>query len=308
MQGLTLKQLRSLLAVAETGSITEAATRQSLTPPAIHSQIRKLEDTVGSKLLDKDAEEQRFVATAAGQVLIQAARRIDGILLWARDNLAGLETGKTGHVRIGVESTGLYFAPRLVKRLQDVCPSIEISFEVANRARIIEGITNERFDLTVMGRPPRYPLNEATPIAPHPYGLVVAPDNALARIGGYDPEALLAQTLLTREPGSGTRVIFDRFLDQIEAYGTPRIVEIASNETIKESVMAGLGVAILSLHVVRHELAEKRLVSLEWPRLPIMRYWYLVSPPTADLAESTARVRQAILDENGAYITNWSRG
>lgn len=303
MQGLTLKQLRSLQAVVETGSMTEAAARQLLSPPAIHSQIRKLEDIVGSQLLDKDAGAQCFVATPPGKVLIEAAERIGAILAWARDNLDALETGKSGHVRIGFESTGRYFAPRLAKRLREICPSIDVSFDVANRSRIIESFSKEQIDLAVMGRPPRKLQNEATPIAPHPYALVVAPDNPLARDTNYDPESLLEHTILAREPGSGTRVILNRFLDQIEGYGAPEIVELDSNETIKESVMAGLGVAMLSLHVVQRELAGGRLVTLDWPRLPIMRYWYLVSRHSDALPESTARVRQAILDENGAYIT-----
>jgi DNA-binding transcriptional LysR family regulator len=302
MRGLTLKQLRSLQAVVETGSMTEAGTRQSLSPPAIHSQIRKLEEAVDAHLVDKDAETQGFVATPSGKVLIAAAERIEGILSWAHDNLAALEQGSVGHVRIGFESTGRYFAPRLIALLRQRCPSIAVSFEVANRNRIIECLAKEKIDLAVIGRPPRQPLTEATPIGEHPYTLFVPPQHALARKPDYDPETLIEQPILAREPGSGTRILLDRFLSQIEGYGTPTLIELDSNETIKEAIMAELGVGMLSMHVAKRELADGRLVMLNWPRLPIMRYWYLVLPLTARVSESTQRIRQIILDENGAFL------
>ena len=302
MQGLTLKQLRSLQAVVETGSMTEAAARHLLSPPAIHSQIRKLEDIVNARLVDKDTDTQGFVATQSGKVLIAAAERIDGILSWARDNLNALESGSAGHVRMGFESTGRYFAPRLVAILKQRCPSITVSFEVGNRDRIIGLLETERIDLAMMGRPPRPPETEATPIGEHPYSLFVPLRHVLARRPDYDPETLLRQPILAREPGSGTRILLDRFLDQIEGYGTPNVIELDSNETIMEAIIAGLGVGMLSLHVVRRELAEGLLVALNWPRLPVMRYWYLVSPLAAQISESTQRIRQSILDENGTFL------
>ncbi|MDR9428232.1 MAG: LysR family transcriptional regulator [Salibaculum sp.] len=303
IDAVTLKQLRSLKSVAETGSITEAATRHMLSPPAIHSQIRNLERLLDVSLLTKGGEEGRLCATPEGRVLIAAVERIDGVLDWARDNLDALERGNTGHVRLGFESTGRYFAPRVVSLLRRSCGTVDVTFDVANRKQIIERFDMNRIDLAIMGRPPRNHAMQVDPIAQHPFGLFVPPDHHLVRNGSYDPEALMSETIFAREPGSGTRSLLDRFLDQIEGYGTPRLIELDANETIKECVMAGLGVAMLSFHVVQRELADGRLVDLKWPRLPVMRYWYLVSRLSDDMAESTLRVREAILNDHGAFVS-----
>jgi DNA-binding transcriptional LysR family regulator len=302
LDAITLKQLRSLKTVADTGSMTEAAVLQSLSTPAIHSQIKKLENTLGVRLLTKTAEQSGLIATAEGRVLIAAIERIDGILGRARDNLAALGDGWAGHVRIGFESTGRYFAPRIIALLQRTHPRIEVSFDVANRKQVIERFDQSRLDLAIMGRPPRMPGVVAEPIGQHPYGIFVPPGHDLIKRGDYDPESLLAQTIFAREPGSGTRILLDRYLDQIEGYGAPNLLQLDANESIKECVMAGLGVAMLSFHVVQRELAQKQLVALDWPRLPIMRYWYLVSEGRDDVAESTQKVRRTILDDQGAFI------
>ena len=302
LNGVTLKQLRGLRVVAQTGSIAAAAERLSLSPPAIHSQIKKLEDMVGVPILTRDADDKLLIPTASGETLITAVERMEGVLSWACDNLDALGSGMAGHVRLGFESTGRYFAPRLVRLLAERCPSIAVSFRVANRLTICDLLETHRIDLAIMGRPPRQPISEATPIAPHPYSIILRPDHPLARKSDYDPEALLREPILAREPGSGTRILLDRYLNQLEAYGAPHMIELDSNETIREAVIAGLGVAMLSLHVVHRELAERRLATLSWPRLPIMRYWYLVASDTRHLPESAARIRQAIQDENGRYI------
>jgi Transcriptional regulator len=118
----------------------------------------------------------------------------------------------------------------------------------------------------------------------------------------YAPEELVQHTVLAREKGSTTRILLDRFLDRIEGYGTPRIVEMDSNETIKEGVIAGLGVAMLSLHVVEREMRQALLHQLAWPGLPIMRYWYLVVPDGPKILESTHRIEEAIRALNGSFL------
>jgi len=302
LERLTLKQLRSLQAIAACGSLADAARHQALSSPAIHSQIKKMEDVLGQATLTRDATDKKLVPTAHGQVLIDATRQIDAILERARDNLDALSRGNRGHVRLGFESTGRLFAARLVATLQKTCPDIEISFTVANRARIIEDLATGQIELAIMGRPPRVPRAEAVPVGSHPFGVFVAPDSPLADMQDYAPEELVQHTVLAREKGSTTRILLDRFLDRIEGYGTPRIVEMDSNETIKEGVIAGLGVAMLSLHVVEREMRQALLHQLAWPGLPIMRYWYLVVPDGPKILESTHRIEEAIRALNGSFL------
>nr|WP_276202135.1 LysR family transcriptional regulator [Thioclava pacifica] len=301
MNALTLKQLRALDAVARGGSLTAAGEALGLTTPAIHTQIKGLEEALGMKLIQRAADGSGSELTEAGMALRETARRIEDNLSQAAANLLAIQRGQSGRVTLGVVSTGKYFAPRLVKMLQDAHPEIEVALRVGNRSSIIEGVERGTFDLAIMGRPPRHPPVIAEPIGEHPHGLIVPPGHPL--IGqGMQLDLLFDQTFLAREQGSGTRIVMSRWLDRI---GDGRIydtLEMDSNETIKQAVMAGLGIAFLSLHTVMDELATGRLVQIEAPGLPLMRHWFLVRREEERTRELALRVWEEIVEMNGSFL------
>jgi DNA-binding transcriptional LysR family regulator len=292
---ITLKQLRALLAVEKTGSLTLAAEKLHQTPPTIHSQIRNLETAVGQALIKKAPDGSGFRTTFAGQELLDAAHRIEANLSRAERQIASLSQGKTGHVVLGTVSTAKYFAPRLVRLLQERVPDIEVALRVANRSEVIAAIERGEYDLAIMGRPSRSMITRAVPLGPHPHGIVLPPDHPMVGQDGYDPAQLLQETFLTREEGSGTRILMERFIDRLAEGYMPRKVEMPSNETIKQAVLAGLGIGFLSLHTVHDELASGRLKLLRGPDLPVMRHWYLVKEP--DNATSPSRAAQRCAEE-----------
>lgn len=299
---ITLKQLRSLVAVAQTRSLTAAAALMNLTTPAIHSQIKKLEDQIGRPLVERHSEATGFVLTPAGQMLVQAAQRIEANLSQAAAQVQALTQGYQGHVTVSVVSTAKYFAPRLVRLLRDSCPEIAVTLRVGNREQVISDLAQGGAELAIMGRPPRVPMVQASPLGPHPHGVILPPGHMLAGKDGFDPGELVAQTFLSREEGSGTRVLMTRFLDALMEGQQPDLVVMESNETIKQAVMAGLGVAFLSMHTVQDELVSGRLVALRGPGLPVMRQWYLVCPLQSPASAATQRIQAAILDLGGAYF------
>ncbi|WP_435256874.1 LysR family transcriptional regulator [Thioclava sp. FR2] len=299
---ITLKQLRTLQAVAAHGSLTAAASEVGLTIPAIHSQIKNLESAVGTLVLIRSADAGRMQLTSEGTELLRAANRIEGILSQAGAQIQARFQGRVGHVSLSVVSTAKYFAPRLVRNLNDRCPEIEISLRVGNREAVISDLDQGRCELAIMGRPPREPQVEATPLGPHPHGVVLPPDHPLAQGDGYDPSLLVRETFLSREPGSGTRTLMQRFLERFEEGHSTRVIEMDSNETIKQAVLAGLGLAFLSLHTVHDELAQKRLAVLRGPYLPVMRHWYLVAPVQLAQGPAAQRIAREIVDLNGIYL------
>ena len=146
------------------------------------------------------------------------------------------------------------------------------------------------------------PAVQAQPLGPHPHGIVLRPDHPLAATDGFDPAALVQEVFLAREPGSGTRILMERFLDRL-AEGQPvRRIEMDTNETIKQAVLAGLGIAFLSLHTVCEELRAGRLVLLRGPGLPVMRHWYLVTPAGHAPTAAARRVAEAITGLNGTFL------
>ena len=142
---------------------------------------------------------------------------------------------------------------------------------VGNRQSVIEGLASGRMDLAIMGRPPRIPAVDAEILAPHPHLLIAAAGHRLAGMAQVPVAELLSETFILREEGSGTRILATRWLDQTGKGYPFDTVEMDSNETIKQAVMAGMGIALLSQHTVLQELADGRLVGLKVPGLPIMR-------------------------------------
>lgn len=301
LDALTLRQLRALRAVAETGSLTAAAAALGLTPPAVHSQLRGLEGLAGCTLLAR-AEHGAFRPTAEGRALLQAEAQVGVALGRAGREIGALRQGLSGNVVLGVVSTGKYFAPALVARLLRLLPMIEVTLRIGNRDAILAALAGNELDLAIMGRPPREPAVLADPIGPHPHIIIAAPDHPLAAQDPVTSGDLLGQTFLSRESGSGTRILMTRFLDRI-GEGTPwRSVEMGTNETIKQAVMAGLGIALISQHTVTEELRSGRLVALSAIGLPIQRSWYLLRQADREMTPATSRVHAEIEALRGSFL------
>lgn len=302
IDALTLKQLRALNAVASQGSLTAAAAKMGQTIPAIHSQIKNLERATGVPVLVRPAVAGSMELTEEGVEVLRAAKRIEGILSQAADQIRARSSGQIGQVTLSVVSTSKYFAPDLVSKLAQTDPEIRVSLRVGNRESVIADIDEGRCELAIMGRPPRAPAVHSVPLGPHPHGVILPPDHPFAHEDGFDPTKLMQETFISREYGSGTRMLMQRFLERFEEGPVGRLVEMDSNETIKQAVRAKLGIALLSLHTVHEELATGRLALLRGPRLPIMRHWYLVWPAHVERSPAAARLAERIESLNGSYL------
>ncbi len=299
---LTLRQLRALLAVDKAGSMAAAAQDLGLTAPAVHSQIKGLEDAMQVALLMRHNDGAGSGLTSEGRTLADAATRIEVILSQVAEEITAMKAGHRGRVRLGVVSTGKYFAPRLVKILRTLAPGTEVSLRVGNRDQVISDLDTGTIDIAIMGRPPLTPKVEAVPLGPHPHGLIAAPDHPLAGHRALSAADLADELFISREQGSGTRILMTRYLDRIGDGQAFRFVEMGSNETIKQSVMAGLGIAFLSLHTATEELTHGRLILLNAPQLPIMRHWFLVNLVTRPQSTATLEIARNILALNGSYL------
>ena len=302
IDALTLRQMRTLAAVGRTGSLAAAGESLGLTAPAVHAQLRALEGVLGVALLQRRADSAGSAPTPEGEIALEAGRRIDEILRRLAADLEARAQGKTGRVTLGVVSTGKYFAPRLVARLRKILPEIDIALRESNRERLISGLERHELDLAIMGRPPRQPPVEADPLGQHPHGLIAPPDHPLAQEQGASVEDLLRETMISREQGSGTRILMTRYLDSLADGRLFDLIEMGSNESIKQAVMAGLGLAFLSLHTVTEELRQGRLALVRAPGLPLVRQWFLVRPLDAPPDPAAARVRAEILGLKGAFL------
>ncbi|MBC8050174.1 MAG: LysR family transcriptional regulator [Chitinophagales bacterium] len=273
MRNITLKQLRALAAVIKSGSMTGAARELNVTPPAITIQMQLLEAAIGMSLIERAGDGP--LATQAGEKVLLAAQRIEAALTDCEQELALLKGLKGGKVLVGVVSTAKYFAPRALAAFQKLHPLIEVRLSVGNRGETIRALQNFSIDVAVMGRPPESLDVQREIIGLHPHIIVAPPDHPLIKKKRLTGKELVSEIFLMREDGSGTRALMEKFFRDLDF--KPRIgMEIGSNETIKQAVMAGLGISFISAHTVAAEIGDKRLVQLQVEGLPLMREWYAV--------------------------------
>ncbi len=300
-KAITLKQLRALSAIMTAGNLTGAANLLNVTTPAVSTQLKSLEANFGEKMMLRGPD-GKVQLTAIGAAVLAATKQIENSLTNCFQEINALNSGKVGHVVLGVVSTAKYFASTIVVQAQNALPDIDVSLFVGNRAAIIDALQGKKIDLAIMGRPPRNPPVTAHMLGENPHVLVARPDHVMA--GGCDvtPDDLLAQTFLSRESGSGTRILMERFLDDLADGSDYKTIELESNETIKQAVMAGMGIAILSRHTVTAELATRRLVQIDFPGLPITRHWFLLHRQDRQLPRVAQSFADFLLGLDGAYF------
>lgn len=299
MRNVTLKQLRVFAAVVRTGSVTGAAQRLNVSPPAVTLQMQLLQSQVGLPLVERSSS--GTTPTDAGRELLAAVERIEAILADCGAVLAALAGTERGTASVGVVSTAKYFAPRALAAFARAHPGIDLRITVGNRADIISGLRHYEIDVAVMGRPPEELDVAATVIGDHPHVIVAPPDHPLARCSAIEPKLLEAETFLVREPGSGTRSLMERFFARLDI--APRIgMQIGSNETIKQAVIAGLGIAFISGHTVEAEVGTSRLVILNVKGLPITRQWYIVHLRQRQLMPAASAIRTFFANEGRRYL------
>lgn len=269
---LTFRQLETFATVARLGSFSRAAEALHLTQPAVSIQVRQITESIGLPLFEQSGREIRL--TAAGQELLRTARELDDS--WNRfesavDALKGL---KKGRLRVALVTTAKYFLPRMLGAFCQRYPDIEIELEVANRARIIERLRANEDDLYIMSFPPEELDVVATPFLDNPL-VVVAPAAYPLPAGQLSLADLAPHPFLLRETGSGTRKAVDRHL---AANGLTLKVKLAlgSNEAIRDLVASGMGLAILSRHVLGEHPEQEGLRILEVAGFPLQQPWSVV--------------------------------
>src|SRR2546421_2806256 len=300
MKNATLRQLRVFSSVARHSSLARAAEEVGLTAPAVSMQIKELETEVGLPLFDRTS--RKVSLTMVGEYVLAYTQRVLGAMRDAEDMVARFRGLRTGPLDVAMVSTAKYFLPRLLARFRDEHPGVEIRLHVGNNREEVVALMREgAVELAIMGRPPKNWPSRAEPFAMHPHGLVTSVEHPFARAEKVPARALLTEGFIVREPGSGTRAALDEFMEAYQM--TPRVVmQMSSNEAIKQAVMAGMGVALLSLHTVGLELDHQLIAAPETEGLPVMRRWHVVNTHAKTLSPAAEAFRYFILEHGEAFL------
>jgi DNA-binding transcriptional LysR family regulator len=271
----TLRQFEVFLAVAKAASFRAAAEAMHLSQPALSQHVAEMERELGARLFDRLG--RKVALTEAGRILEEHALRLFASLASAREAVADLSELKRGSLVIGASTTpGIYVLPGIIATFQERYPRVTLSLRIDNSALIEERIRRNEVDLGVVGGHPLRPGEECvTAGLLDELVLIVPPKHPWAQRREIHPAQFRDQRLLIREEGSATRQVTERALQRADV-DINASMELGHTEAIKQAVMAGLGVAFVSIHAIRGELAVARLRVLRLRGLRIRRHFHII--------------------------------
>jgi LysR family transcriptional regulator, low CO2-responsive transcriptional regulator len=300
MQYVSLRQLRVFEAAATNRSFSRAAEILHLTQPGVSMHIKELEKNAGLPLFERIGK--KLYVTEAGQELLTRSREILRSIKDADEALDGLKGLRRGRINLAVVSTAKYFVPQLLASFRKEYPQLEIRLAVNNRNSVIEQLVSNEVDLAIMGRAPQSVDMVSEAFADNPHVIIASPDHPLAAKRRIPVSQFSAETFIVREPGSGTRLAMQQFFSQA---GVPFKVgmEMASNETIKQAVMAGMGVSFISLHTISLELQTRRIAVLDVRGLPMIRQWNVAHLANKRLSPMAVAFKSFVVEHGSELLS-----
>jgi DNA-binding transcriptional LysR family regulator len=273
MKHATLRQLKVFEAVARLLSFSRAAEELHLTQPAVSTQVRKLEEHAGNALFEQFGK--KIYLTPAGTELLQISRAIIQQFEAAENAMLQFNGVSGGKLNVGVISAGDYFFPRLLVEFASRHRGVTLNFTVHNREGLMTHIAENLTDLAIMVRPPTDLDTVNQPFAPHPYVIVAAPNHPLVGVPRIPVSRLMREPFVVREKASDTWHSMEEGFGG-DLSGINIAMEIRSTETIKQAVIAGMGVSFVSAHTISQETRAGSLRVLDVQGFPLMLNWYVV--------------------------------
>ena len=300
MKNATLRQLKVFEAVARHRSFSRAAEELHLTQPAVSTQVSKLEEHAGLPLFEQLGK--KIHLTAAGEQMLHSSREIIQKFQEAEEAMAQFKGVSGGRLNVSVISAGDYFFPRLLVEFAGRHRGVVLNFTVHNREGLLTHIADNLTDLAIMVRPPVDFDTVNQPFAPHPYVIVAAPSHRLVGQKAIPRAALMGEKFVVREKGSDTWNSMEDGLG-VHLANLNIAMEIRSTETIKQAVIAGMGISFLSAHTISQELKAGALRVLDVQGFPLMLNWYVVHRRNKRLPPVAQAFKDFLLSDGAALMS-----
>jgi DNA-binding transcriptional LysR family regulator len=300
MLNISSRQLRIFVAAAKHLNFTRAAEEVHISPPAISMQIKEIESHLGTPLFNR--EKKNMYLSPAGEYFLNHARHILQTLNEAEKVIGQLKGDQIEIIKVGIISTAQYFLPQILKMFREKYGEFKIILEVRNREQLIDLLRDGKIDIAVMGLVPKEIDTKIFVIANHPHVFVAGANHSLSKLRKIDPQLLNDFDLITRESGSGTRAHMELFFQDNDIQ--PNIImEMSSNESIKQAVIADLGISFVSQHTIASEIKEGVLKILDIRNTPILRKWHVVTLNPMSLNRSVELLKDFILSQSQTILS-----
>lgn len=301
----TLRQLQVFEAVARLGGFTRAAEEIFLAQPTVSMQIKKLSETIGAPLFEQVGI--RIQMTDIGREVYAACLEVFGALSNLEMKVADIKGVKRGYLRLAVITSAKFLAPHLLGRFCQLYPGVDVTLKVTNRERLLERIVSHEDDLYILGQPPEQLEVEAYPLIPNPLVVMASRHHPLVGTPNIPLKRLLEEPFIMRELGSGTRAAVIRLFESKKLKPPVARMEFSSNEAIKQTVVAGLGITVLSLHSLVLEGTSGPIAILDVQGFPIQGHWYMVHPKNKRLSVITQTFLEFVKQEGRHVAENFDK-
>ena len=291
---ITFRQLRLFLALADTGSVSAAARVLHVTQPTASMQLKEITEAVGLPLYE--VVSRKVYLTEMGHELARCARAIVGEWENFEQQADGLKGFTRGKLKVAVVSTAKYFIPRLLGTFCAKYPDLDISLEVLNRDGVVKRLEENLDDLYIMSQPPLNLDIEDEIFMPNPLVLVAPKASPLAKKKLIDIASLKDEQFIFREKGSGTRMTIDDHFKKLKFKPVVRL-ELGSNEAIKEAVIGGLGLAVLSKYSLSEASTQNEVAIVRCEDFPIESSWHIVRPKGKKLSPIATIFKKHLTDQ-----------
>jgi DNA-binding transcriptional LysR family regulator len=291
---VTFRQLRLFQALADTGSVSAAARVMHVTQPTASMQLKEVSQAVGLPLYEVLG--RKVYLTDAGRELAAAARAMTGIWESFEQSVDAVKGLARGRLRVAVVSTAKYFIPRLIGSFCRKHPAIDVALEILNRDGVVQRLRENLDDLYIMSMPPADMDLGDEVFMPNPIVVIAATSDVLSKSARIPLSELASRRFILREPGSGTRMAVDRYFRRMKFRPDVRL-ELGSNEAVKESVAGGLGVGVVSSHVLHGHRKEHGVRVIDMEGFPLPSAWHLVHPSSKKLSPLALAFKAHLLKE-----------
>lgn len=277
-KNITLQQLESLIALVDAGSFTRASTKVFLSQSSLTKQIQNLEESAGTRLVNRGS--LGISLTPEGQILYDYAKRVLRLREDARERVERLKNQESGHIYVSASTTpATYILPQLLTNLRRMHPDIKVHIQMHDSDETLQIILNNQAEIGLIGKETLNKKIVSEQLCKDELVLAMPVDHPFARQKSITIEDLAGTAFVMREHGSGTREMveaslqrnFGKSLSQFQV-----MYEMGSSEAVKEAILAGLGISIISIFAVKRELSQGMLTTVDIAGCPMERYFYII--------------------------------
>ncbi len=304
VMNITLRQLQIVDAIVHTGSYSLAAEHLHMTQPAISMQMKQLEHITGLKLFERHGK--RIVLTSAGEDIHKFSCQIIARYNDMQETILSIKDSQSGRIKVSAATTANHLITQMIADFSKIHSGISVALDITNREQLLQQLIAFEPDIVIMGEPPPRLELVSEQLIPNPLVVIAHAEHELVDEPDVQFATIAEHEFVVREVGSGTRAAIERFFIEQDAVFKSTL-EMGSNEAIKNAVIAGLGLGIVSLHSIKLELEANKLHILNVEGFPIIRHWHIVRSKGKYLLPAAREFMDFIIHEARIYAKDYNR-